>query len=93
MKKFLASFAASLALGIAVLGFAPDALAQAASEPAAAASAVAVEASAPAAAPAAAEAASAPASEAETATGTRSPGEGLRLGRRWLSHVEALMQR
>jgi Amt family ammonium transporter len=67
MKKFIASFAASLALGIAVLGFAPDALAQAASEPAAAASAVAAEASAPAAAPAAADAASAPASEAAAA--------------------------
>ena len=66
MKNFLASFAASLALGIAVLGFAPDALAQAASEPAAAASAVAVEASAPAAAPAA-EAASAAASDAAAA--------------------------
>ncbi|MNI44985.1 hypothetical protein D3C73_993860 [compost metagenome] len=35
----------------------------------------------------------APASEAEKTSGARSPGEGLRLGRRWLSHVEALMQR
>ena len=35
----------------------------------------------------------APASEAEKTSGARSPGEGLRLGRRWLSHVEALMKR
>ncbi len=35
----------------------------------------------------------APASEAEKTSGARSPGEGLRLGRRWLSHVEAVMQR
>lgn len=31
--------------------------------------------------------------DAETGSSTGSPGEGLRLGRRWLSHIEALMQR